>query len=75
MNKQDVKDWKSNPVTKKVIHNIHEAVDVVKYRSNIRDTAGATAMAASYGEGFMDGVKALLESIDELEFGGLENED
>ena len=74
MNKHDVQDWKNSPVTKAIISNIDEAVSLVRDSSPIRDTVDQTAMSTAYNEGFEEGVKALLTSIDDLDLIGDDNE-
>lgn len=75
MNKHDVKDWKNSPVTKAVLDNIAEAVSLTREQSNIRDTADQTAMQAARNEGFCEGVQSLLDSIEELDLIGDDNDE
>ena len=67
MNKHDVTDWKNSPVTKAIISNINEAVKDVRERSSVRETADLTAMQTSRDEGFVEGVNALIDSMDDLD--------
>ncbi len=72
MNKRDVTDWKNNPVTIAIIKDINEAVQEVRERSPIKDTADQTAMQVCRDEGFIEGVQAILEALDDM--GGDEDE-
>lgn len=75
MNKHDVKDWKNSPVTKAVLDNIKEAVETCNEQSNIRDTADQTAIQTALSEGYISGVSALLDSIEELDLIGDDNDE
>jgi len=67
MTNQEIKEWKSHPVTKRVIAEIYhsELESYKKIRSS--GTIDEIAVSAVYTKGFIDGSKALIEFIDFLE--------
>lgn len=66
MNKQDLHDWKNHPITKKVFKDIINASQEVLERSKIRDTVDQTAMQVSHDEGFIEGIEAFVDAVDDM---------
>lgn len=67
LTKQDLQDWNSHPVTKKIFQEIDKAVEDLKEQSVIRDTCDQTAMQASCVEGVIQGVNSLKDTYYEVE--------
>lgn len=66
MNKQDLHDWNSHPVTQKIFKEIDDAAKELSMQSVVRDTVDQTAMQASFNEGMLDGVKILRDTYEDL---------
>lgn len=67
LTKQDLRDWNSHPVTKKIFKEIHDQIIVVSMESVVRETADQTAMQAARNEGVIEGANLLKEAYETLE--------
>lgn len=66
LTKQDLQDWKSNPVTRALSKLLQDHVNEVRLESCVRDTCDQTAMQAARNEGIIEGVDALNLAFDDL---------
>ena len=67
LTKQDLIEWKNNPVTVDLMKVLSEQVSHRETESCLMDTCDKTAMKASYNEGLVDGMNMILETYDEME--------
>jgi hypothetical protein len=67
LTKQDLQDWNSHPVTKRIFKEIYDQVLAVKEESVVRDTCDQTAMQAARNEGMIEGASLLKEAYEVLE--------
>ena len=58
-------EWQNNDITKSILSDIEEAIAATREESAVRDTVDQTAMATSYNEGFIDGIQAFKDSIED----------
>ena len=67
MNNQEIKEWKSHPVTKRVIAEIHhselESLRNIKSSGTIDEIVVSTV----YTKGFIEGIKSFTDFIEILE--------
>ncbi len=66
LTKQDLQDWNSHPVTRKILGEIDEAIVTLRAESTLRDTADQTAMQTAYNEGMSKGAEIVKETYEEL---------
>jgi len=66
LTKQDLQDWRANPVTKELSKLLQEHVTEVRQESCLRDTCDQTAMQVARNEGIVEGLDALNLAFDDL---------
>lgn len=66
LTKQDLNDWKANPVTKEISKFLSEQVIEIRTESCLRDTCDQTAMQTARNEGLIEGINALNAAFHEL---------
>ena len=67
LTKQDLVEWKNNPVTVVLMNLLSEQVDMRASESCMRETCDQTAMKTAYNSGIIDGMNMILETYDEME--------
>ena len=66
LTKQDLQDWKANPVTKGLSKLLQDHVNEVRKESCLRDTCDQTAMQVARNEGMIEGLDALNEAFNDM---------
>ncbi len=66
LTKQDLQDWRANPVTKELSKLLQDHVTEVRQESCLRDTSDQTAMQVARNEGIIEGLDALNLAFDDL---------
>ena len=65
--KEELSDWNSHPVTKAVMEEVNRAVDTMRERSTLRETADLTAQDTAKKEGFIEGATAFIDAFQYIE--------
>lgn len=66
LTKQDLVDWKNNPVTVAISKALNEQAELIRLESPIRDTCDQTAMQAAQNQGQIDGLDLINEVYEDL---------
>ena len=66
LEKQDLLEWNSHPVTKAIFKEIDNQILLLNEESVIKESADLTAMQAARNEGMKDGARLLKEAYEEL---------
>lgn len=67
LTKEDLQDWNSHPVTKRIFEGIEEARKELKEESCLCETSDETAMKTALNEGIAQGINILKEAYELLE--------
>ncbi len=66
LTKQDLQDWKSNPVTRAISKKLEEQCKDVRSETCLRETCDQTAMQTARNEGTIEGIESLNEVYEEM---------